>query len=404
MSKKLKILYAAGPGNVIETFHYWNQGQDDPSQVSMTFSGQFYDVCTALDAEGYLIASHPEKQFLQHGRFTLEHRPMPCKNRSGILYYLGQIYYQLKFIASALKFQSDVAIASDTSCFFVLSLLPKLGIQVIPSLHCVLWSKYTPLRKSQKILATLNRPFFSKDCLAILSTSADINQQIEQLTDRSAVPIINFLSTYRQTEFEEIEPANLDQPTFNVLFAGRIEVDKGVFDLLEVAKRFQAENRTHIVFHVCGVGTALESLTQQVVDLGLQSSFILYGYCQKPKMRQMFGLAHVVVVPTQSSFVEGLNQVVIESVLAHRPVITSAICPALKYIAAAAIEVPPDDVPAYGDAILQLQENRALYQEKQQQCQRLQAQFYDLSSSWGEALKSILVTVTEESPSVAAES
>lgn len=393
MSKQLKILYAAGPGNVIETFNYWRQGQDDPSQVSMTFSGQFYDVCTALDAEGHIIASQPQKQILKQGQFTLEHRPIPFNHRSGILYYLGQIYYELGIVLTALKSRCDVVVGAGRPCFFVLSLLPRFGVQVVPSLHCVLWAKYKPLSKAQKIVIQLNRRFFTKDCFAILSTSEDINQQVQELTDHHPTRIINFLSTYRRHAFEGIAPSNPEQNIFHVLFAGRVEANKGVFDLLEIAKRFQKENHNTIVFHICGTGTALEDLQHQVETAHLQSTFVLHGYCNKAQMRQMFSLSHLVIVPTTSDFIEGLNQVVIEGVLANRPVVTSSICPALNYVKEAVVEVPPDDVQAYGDAILKLQQNYALYEEKRQKCQGLQEQFYCASRSWGTALKTILHSV-----------
>lgn len=390
MARKLRIIYLAGPGNVIGTFNYWSQGQDDPSQVAMTFSGQFYDVCEAFDAEGYVIASNAQKQVLKKGRFVLEHRPILFLNRSVILYFLGQILYELRVVVSALRFRADVVLGSDTDCFFVLSLLPFLGIQIVPSLHCVLWPKYLPLSKSKKILAKLNKRFFAKDCLATLSTSEDINKQVQEITANRSKPIINFLSTYRCTAFEDIQAPSWESPIFHVLFAGRLEDDKGVFNLLEIAKRFKVEGRDDIVLHLCGRGSALELLQQQVKEYGLDLVMVLHGYCDKPKMKEMFSLSHVVIVPTTVNFVEGLNQVVVEGVLANRPVITSAICPALSYVSDAVVEVPPDDVKAFGDAILQLRGDRTFYEAKSRSCQSLQEQFYSPTNSWGEAVKTVL--------------
>jgi glycogen synthase len=386
----MKIVYAAGPGNVIGTFDYWSKGQDDPSQVSMTFSGQFYDLCSNLDAEGYIIASNSEQQFLKDGRFTLEHRPILLSQQSGGLYYLGQILYELSLVISALRFRADVVVGNSTSCFFVSSLLPRLGIQVIPSLHCALWPKYLSPSRTASLLLKINRKFFEKDCLAILSTSEDINDQVKQITNNQSRPIVNFLSSYRRTEFENVTPPSQDRSIFQVLFAGRIEANKGVFDLLEIAKRFKAEDINNIAFHICGTGSALDLLSKQVEELKLHSSFVLHGYCNKPKMREMFSLSHVVIVPTKSDFIEGLNQVVIEGVLANRPIITSSVCPALSYVQAAVVEVPPDDIKAYGDAILKLHHDRKFYEEKQQSCKNLQEQFYSDSRSWNTALRSIL--------------
>ena len=44
----LRILYAAGPGDVIGTYRHWKEGRDDPSQIAITYSGQFYSLCKEL--------------------------------------------------------------------------------------------------------------------------------------------------------------------------------------------------------------------------------------------------------------------------------------------------------------------------------------------------------------------
>jgi glycogen synthase len=392
MPEKLRVLYAAGPGNVIGTYKYWSQGQDDPSQVAITYSGQFYEACAELDAEAYIIASYPEREMLKDGSFTLEHRPIPLNTMPSVLYHLGHVWYGLSLIFSALRFKANVVVLSDMSHYFVMSLLPKLGVQVVPSLHCTIWCKYLPLGKKQKIFSWLNRSFFAEDCFAILAISEDVVEQIKQITHHQPRPVKNFLSTYRRTEFAEIREPQA-QPPFHVLFAGRIEQNKGAFDLLEIYERFLAAGRTDITFHLCGTGSGLAELQQEVNRLGYSASFICHGYCKKEQMRQMFNLAHVVIVPTRTNFVEGLNKVVIEGILAGRPVITSAVCPALSYVRDAVVEVPPDDIAAYSDAILKLCDDKQLYDEKRKNCLKLQEQFYNPDRSWGEALKSVLVTV-----------
>jgi glycosyltransferase involved in cell wall biosynthesis len=106
-------------------------------------------------------------------------------------------------------------------------------------------------------------------------------------------------------------------------------------------------------------------------------------------MQKMFSLSHVVIVPTKSDFVEGLNQVVIEGILANRPVITSSVCPALTYVQEAVLEVLPDDIAAYANAILKLYDDYDFYEMKQQNCSKLQEKFYDASQGWGGVLESI---------------
>jgi glycosyltransferase involved in cell wall biosynthesis len=107
-------------------------------------------------------------------------------------------------------------------------------------------------------------------------------------------------------------------------------------------------------------------------------------------MRRMYQQAHTVVVPTTTDSIEGLNKVVVESVLACRPVVTSRMCPALEYVREAVVEVPPDDATAYGDAILRLADDPAFYAEKVAGCAASTGQFYDPALSWAETLRRVL--------------
>jgi glycosyltransferase involved in cell wall biosynthesis len=393
MTKPLRILYAVGPEDVIEAYNYWINGQDAPSQVSVTFSSQFYEVCRTLDAKGYVIAQSNKQEFVQDERFIIERRPVPLPRASGIFYHLRQVWCGLQLLASAIRFRANVVVAdSGTTYWFVLSLFSWIGIKVIPSLHCLLWCKYLTPRLVDKLNLALSRNLFASDCQGILVASQDIAKQISQLTRGKHQPIFEFFSTYRRADFVNISEPSVASP-FRVLFAGRVEEEKGVFDLLEIAKRFATEGRQDIIFDICGEGSALESLRLAANLAGVDGSFICHGYCNKKQMREMFTRSHVVIVPTRTDFIEGFNRVVCESILSGRPVVTSAVCPALSYVRDAVVEVPPNDVQAYGDALLALCSDRQLYEQKRQACLIAQEQFYDNTKSWGSALKSILLTI-----------
>lgn len=397
MFKPLRILYAAGPGDVIKTYNYWVQGQDDPSQVSVTYSGQFYDVCRALNAQAYVISSHRPSQILHEGQFTIEHRPISLSGASGILYHLSQLWYGLRLIVSAVRFRANVAVVAEgTTHWFILSLLPWLGVKLVPTIHCVLWLQYLPRTTIDKVLLRISRNLFAKDCTAILVASEDISKQIVEITSGKHQPIKQFLPTYKKEQFKEIVPPSENRSLFKVLFVGRIEQNKGVFDLLEIAKGFADENKQNIIFDLCGDGSALDSIRFAAKQTKVDSSFVCHGHCNKQKMRQMFSQAHVIIVPTRTDFVEGFNQVVVEGILSGRPVITSAVCPAISSVQSAVVEVLPNDTKGYGDALLKLYSDRQFYEQKRQASLGLQEQFYDISQSWGAKLKSILMTVQEE--------
>src|SRR5690242_17188248 len=100
--RPLRILYAAGPGDVIEDYRHWVRGVDHPAQVSVTYSGQFYDVCRDLGAQAYVLSSCSTPGFVRDGPFTLRHRTIPFEDGPGALYHLGQVWAGLRLLAVAL--------------------------------------------------------------------------------------------------------------------------------------------------------------------------------------------------------------------------------------------------------------------------------------------------------------
>jgi glycosyltransferase involved in cell wall biosynthesis len=394
MGRSLRILYAAGPGNVIGTYGHWKEGRDDPSQVSVTYSGQFYDVCRDLGAYSLVIASSHTPGHLRDGRFTIKHRPVPFESGPGHLYHLGQVLAAGRLILSALLFRADAAVVTNGSGhWFPLSLLPLLGIKVIPSLHCVLWPKNRPPRGVNRVVQRLDAPFFARAAFAIMSASRDIAHQVAAMTSGTHRPVKEFLPTYRPGTFAGSGEVPRARRPFRVFFAGRVERDKGVFDLLDIARRFTAAGRTDIEFDLCGDGVALPELRRQVAESGLGERFRCHGHCSRAVMQEMYARAHVVIVPTTTDFIEGFNQVVAEGVLGGRPVITSDVCPALDYVRDAVVEVAADDVQGYAEAILKLCDDEGFYQAKCRGCTAVQPQFYDTQRGWAAVLKGILAIV-----------
>jgi glycosyltransferase involved in cell wall biosynthesis len=378
---------------VLGTYRHWKEDRDDPSQVSMTYSGQFYDVVRNLGAETLIVSSSSVSGRLSEGRFHIEHCPGLWLKRGGLLYHLGQMGSSLRLLWKAWRFGAGVmVVASGSGHWFVFRLARLLGIAVIPTLHCVLWRKGNRPGFVQRFINALDRPFFGKAVSAILSASNDISGQIEQLTHGRHQPILEFLPTYRREQFSGLPvPEPLRRP-FRVFYAGRIERDKGVFDLLEVARRFDRAGRTEIDFDLCGTGSALDELRSAVAGTGteLAGRFRCHGHCARGVMVEMFSAAHVVVVPTTTAFIEGFNQVVAEGVLSGRPVVTSNVCPAIEYVKDAVVEVKPDDVQGYGDAILELCDDVRFYEAKAAACRAAQEQFYDEQRGWASALEKAL--------------
>ncbi len=354
--------------------------------MSVTYSGQFLDVCKSLDADALVISSCRQNGTVKDGPFELKHVPRLFPNARGLFYHIAEILYGIRLMAAAVHFRADYVVVADGSThWFALCLLPSRRYRTIATVHCMLW---LPFKPASSLVRRMNKRFFRRHAHAVMSASEEITKQIVQTARGEPRPIAGFLPTYRRGTFSR--DASPPGTPFKVLFAGRVEADKGVFDLLDIARTFVVSPERKIEFDVCGEGSALARLRSDVEAAGLAGVFRCHGHCSRAIMRQMFAQCHAVAVPTTTSFGEGFNQVLIEAVLAGRPVITSAVCPALSYVREAVVEVPPDNSAAYAKAIIQLCDDPGFYEQKRRACSSYQEQFYDESKGWAAALQSII--------------
>ncbi|NTV20549.1 MAG: glycosyltransferase family 4 protein [Chlorobium limicola] len=388
-NKQLCLFYAAGPGDIVSTFSFWQKGEDDPHQVAVTYSSLFFDTCRTLGAKGVAISCCPRKDSIATEQFTVENNPKSPPGK-GIAFHLQQIGYVREIIARAKAVDADYLIMADaTGHFFPLLWFAPGSMKLIPSLHCTLWPESRKSSPVQKLLSMLNRNLFSKRATAILCISRDVRRQLHEITGGKTVPVHPFIPHYRKELFEQIPPPPASQP-FNLLYAGRMETAKGIYDLLDIARKLRQTGNSGIVLHLCGTGPEKENLRNALQEQGLSQIMQLHGYCARPAMLRHIAESHAFIVPTRTSFEEGFNKVVAEAILAGRPVITSSVCPALEYVKEAVIEVPPDNAAAYFEAVIQLTASPQLYHQKQEACKILRKQFYDPGRSWGAALLNIV--------------
>ena len=390
--RPLRIFYMGGAGDSVGTYRYWKSGVDDPRQVSMSYAGQFFDVCREVGADVYALNGWKEKGFLREGSWTLHNLPVPYSGQGGLRHHLGQFGYGLYMLALALRHRAELAVVGGGTHWFVLSLFRMAGIEVVPSIHCVLWRKFSPpMGRVARIIRRLNGWFFGRVPLAVLSASDEIATQILSIAGNGGSrPLVEFLPTYETSTFAPTDtPAPAPRP-FRVLFVGRVEADKGVFEVLRMARDLRAAGHGDIEVDVCGTGSALERLQSEARAAGMENSFRCHGHCLREKMRQMYASCHVVIVPTTADFVEGFNQVVVEAVLSGRPVIASSVCPALAYVRDAVIEVAPGDVKGYASAVLRLRDEPGLRESMSRACEGLKGQFLDVRRGWAEAFRHVV--------------
>ena len=363
---------------------------DDPMQVSVTYSGLFFEACHNLQAKGVAISSCSRLDSIRTDQFYVENLPKG-EITHGIAFHLQQISYLRRIIIKAVEEGVDVLVMADsTGHFFPFSWFAPSGMKLIPSLHCTLWPRFRDVSRVQEIINRLNRHIFTTRSTAILSASHNIDEQVQQVTNNKQRRIYPFLPLYRRTLFSTVTSPDNNSSSFNLLFAGRIETEKGVYDLLQIAETLKKQNNTRITIHLCGNGSQEYDLRKAAAEKKVEEHFIIHGFCQQSEMLTYINESHAFIVPSRTTFEEGFNQVVAEAILSGRPVITSAVCPALEYVSGAVIEVTPDDVTGYLNAIIRLASDKTFYLEKQANCLTVQNQFYDQSLSWQAALEKII--------------
>lgn len=387
--RPLKVAYLAGPIDADHVRDCWTAGVEDETYYGTRYLTQFYEVCARRGLVSHVVAPTDERRRSRHD--DIDYWRVPLARRSGALYHLGQVVHLLRFAARAVALRADaVVVVPSPPYWFVLHVLRPFGIVVIPSAHRVLWTRLRTPTRAQSLLLRLTSSFFVRGCGPVLAVSDEIAAQIVTLTRgrKPRTDILEFRPTYDPARFPTSAP--LDGPPapgagtpFRVLFVGRVERDKGIFLLLEVAAQLAASGRGDVVFDVCGTGSALPDVDEAIGAAGLEGTVITHGHCDKATLRSRYERCHVVVVPTTTDFVEGFNKVVAEAVLAGKPVITSEVCPALHVVEDAVVVVPPDEAGPYADAIELLRGDDDLYRAKQRACARLRGQFLDADRGWG---------------------
>ena len=387
-----KVFYTAnGPGDIIGSYRQWRQGRDDREEVSITYSGQLYDVCAALGVKLHAVSPHARKERLRDGDFLIEHRPGPSAPLRGLSFFLAEGWHTLGLIFTCICLNEDVAIVEDCPVWPLWTIACCFGVRIVAVLHCALWpSGFRPADRKARALQRVTGWFWEHCVDASLVVSPECSRQIRAIAPRLRTPLLVGLSRFRPEYFAAIPPPSRELRPFRILFAGRIERNKGVLDIVRIAALLERDEPGRYAWEICGCGSDADELRAFVESRGLSGSIFLRGKLDREQMAEAYGRSHAVIAPTTSRFAEGLVKTAPEAALAGRPLVTSCLCHALDLLADAIVEVPPEDLDAYAAAIHRLADDADLYETKRCACAGVCMPFVDEGQSWGGKLTIIL--------------
>jgi len=161
----------------------------------------------------------------------------------------------------------------------------------------------------------------------------------------------------------------------SLAYVGRLAAEKGLFELVEAAAEVVRAGRL-LTVTVAGGGPDEAALRERVTRLGLDGHVNFVGPVFGEQKTALLNNADVFGFPTRHR--EGLPYALLESMAARTPVVICPVgaIPDVMQDGVHGIFVPPGDVGALRDAILRLDQDRALLRRMGKACrERVQAHY-----------------------------
>jgi len=143
-----------------------------------------------------------------------------------------------------------------------------------------------------------------------------------------------------------------------IMFVGRIDREKGIFDLVKSAKII-CNCRSDVFFTIAGSGRDLKKLRAVIKKEGIDNRFILLGQVNKDHLVKLYQNASIFVLP---SYHEGLPGVLLEAMSCGLPIVATNVRGNRDLITDGknGIIVPPRNPYKLSEAILSLLDDKSL--------------------------------------------
>lgn len=374
-----RIAYVPGPGDVVGTFDHWMAGKFDPRVPVIAYSTMFYELISSLNADA-LVLSEPENDPVRSDpriRFVKIPRARPSGRFE---YWANNLHFSHRVMRELRAYRPHIVLLATDAPQPLLAFIPA-GMKLVLTAHNTYWPMGRMPRSWKARLKLSMTKLSLRRVSSGVCTSPECRNQLQTMC-RSDVDLIvetpQVLSCFSRPVRHSLKASRL-------LYLGRIETEKGVFDLLDA---FEALAPVHpdIRLDFAGTGSALGPLQARIASSIYSDRMRYLGQLSAPDVHAILDECDLLICPTRSSFNEGLALVVIEAAVHGVPTLLSSVVPAKDIVGDACLVFPADDAAALRDRMNEVIQDPLRFQWLRERVVIGRDAFTDRTRSWGTQL------------------
>ncbi len=349
-----RLMLVTGPGDVAGSHAHWRAGCDDPSIPSIAYSSQIYELAEALGSDLTVLhetAAPADTPADARIRF----HQMPPPKGSGIGFHLAEIGHALGTVARAVWTRSDLIILQRGAVhFWPLALARLFGCRIMVSMHNTLWPAHRRQSRRERLINRLNGWFFRRTD-GVVAVSDAARRQAISVSGPDHNGALQQVPQYQSALARAWRPRPPARGLEQLLYLGRIEEDKGVFDLLD-AFAMIAPAQPDLRLRFVGTGSDLDRLrgAAEAMPHSIARRIEIPGPVPGAEVFEELSRSDLLVCPTTGRFAEGLAKTPVEAAIMGVPSLITSVVPVGELLGDAALTIPADNVSAMAMALTRL--------------------------------------------------
>lgn len=366
-TKRMRVLFAAGNGDVAGTLKQWRQGRTDNRIIAKAYSSEIYDIAKE---KGWRLFCFPNNTSTGARSEQIAVFPLPKNNASGLHYFISEYIYGRKIAKLAGRLEADAIICSTGMHTLGFLGLSSFRGPIVISLHNTFWTRCgSPPGGMKGLLLRLPARRLGRHIGRVVAVSEEIRRQVIQYWRLEATCVKVHIPQYDQQGMPWTDQAT--SKPYRILFAGRAEANKGIDDIIGAAGIVEQEHPGLCRWIIAGDGSALEAHRAHAARVGTDHLIDFLGQIHREMLSEEIRKCQLTITPTRPSFNEGLAKLPLEGAIMGRPAIASTVVPALDLLGEAAIAVEPSNPRDIADAVIRLCTDPNEYTRRRTACRRI---------------------------------